>query len=171
MLPSKTSLDTGTDDICDNMSSSTSCSSTSSSSAIYETIDKLEQEITSMKKYIKKLEICVERAKKSALRNEESISMKGKVEEQNNLIHHLEVENMQLKKELSKVRQVLEQLEKQKNLTVHLEDENKQLKELVLAQNKSLHEQINQTTDQNTKMTPKIASRLKKKSDLIVENK
>ena len=81
------SSDTGSDDIVENVASA---SSTSTSSAIYETIGKLEQEITSMKKYIKKLEICVERAKKSALRNEESISMKGKVEEQNNLIHHLE---------------------------------------------------------------------------------
>ena len=84
-------------------------SSIKPTSPVYDTIDKLGQEIEKMSKYIIELEDRVRENQKSGLQKKEIISLNSKLKEQQKLTSRLKAENVELNKELYEVRQALKQ--------------------------------------------------------------
>ena len=130
---------------------------TKPSSPVYDTIDKLGQEIEKMSKYIIQLEDRVQENQKSGLQKKEIISLNSKVKEQQKLTSQFKAENVDLKEELYEVRQALkqnnslhdmismkqskrkkemnlikDQLIEEKNLVIDLKTENEELKETLV---------------------------------------
>ena len=132
-------------------------SSTKPTSPVYDTIDKLGQEIKKMSKYIIQLEDRVQENQKSGLQKKEIISFNSKLKEQQKLTSQFKAENVDLKEELYEVRQALkqnnslhdmismkqskrkkevnlikDQLIEEKNLVIDLKTENEELKETLV---------------------------------------
>ena len=132
-------------------------SSIKPTSPVYDTIDKLGQEIEKMSKYIIELEDRVRGNQKSDLQDKETNSFKIKIKEQQKLTSQFKAENIDLKEELYEVRQALkqnnslhdmismkqskrkkevnlikDQLMEEKTLVIDLKTENEELKETLV---------------------------------------
>ena len=113
-------------------------SSTKPTSPVYDTIDKLGQEIEKMSKYIIQLEDRVQQNQKSGLQDKEINSLKGKLKDQQKLASQFKAENVQLKKELCDVRQALK-----KNNSLHdmiSLKQSKRKKEIILIKDQLIEE-------------------------------
>ena len=114
-------------------------SSIKPTSPVYDTIDKLGQEIEKMSKYIIELEDRVRENQKSGLQKKEIISLNSKLKEQQKLTSRLKAENVELNKELYEVRQALKQNNSLHDM-INLK-QSKRKKEIILIKAQLIEEQ------------------------------